>query len=90
MTLSTGTKRTIRTAYQGLVALFTVVPIFIALLPADAPLAVQLASVIVAVTGVTKLINKLEDAGVIPAWLKDENTDYEPVDDDELAGLSTD
>lgn len=71
MTISPSTKRSIRTLYQGAIALLTVVPAFVALLPSDSPLAVQLSAVVVGIAAVSKVINKLEDAGLIPAWFKE-------------------
>lgn len=71
MTLSPSTKRALRTAYQGVVALVTIVPLVIAVLPGDSPLAVQLAVVVGAVGVVSKVMNVLEDSGYLPAWLKD-------------------
>jgi hypothetical protein len=71
MFLSPSTKRALRTIYQGVVALVTVVPLVVAVLPSDSPLAVQLASVVAAVGVVSKVINVLEDNGYLPAWLKE-------------------
>lgn len=61
------TRRTLRTAYQSLLALIAIVP----LLLSDLGVTEQAASVVVAVTLATKVVNALEDAGVIPAWLKE-------------------
>lgn len=71
MSLSPSTKRALRTVYQGVVALVTLVPLVVAVLPSDSPLAVQLAAAVGAVAVVSKVINVLEDNGFLPAWLKE-------------------
>lgn len=72
------TRRALRTAYQAVLAAIVVVPIFALLVkdlfPPDSPttkLALSISAGMIAVTAaVTKLINALEAAGKIPAWLK--------------------
>ncbi|MGH3478399.1 MAG: hypothetical protein ACRDQD_16365 [Nocardioidaceae bacterium] len=65
------TKRTLRTILQMIVALIVAVPVIVFALPAD----VQAEPVVVAtlawVAIVTKVMTALEDAGRIPAWLRD-------------------
>lgn len=65
------TKRSLRTGYQALVALVTAAPVIVLALPGD----VQTIPVVVAfgiwVGVVTRIITALEDAGIIPAWLRD-------------------
>ena len=68
--LTESKRRGIRTLYQAVIAMLTVVPVLLALLPDGSPLAVQLGGIAAAVAAVSTLINKLEDAGLIPAWLK--------------------
>lgn len=69
-TLSESNRRVLRTAYQILVALVTAIPLVLFALPSD----VQAAPLVVAfgvwVGVVAKAINALEDAGILPAWLK--------------------
>lgn len=65
------TKRTLRTIAQILVALVVAIPVIVFALPAD----IQAEPVVVAtlawVAIVTKVMTALEDAGMIPAWLRD-------------------
>lgn len=72
LTLSPAAKRALRTLYQGVLALITLVPALVVALPEGSPLAVKLGAVVAAVAAVSGVLNKLEDAGLIPAWLKDE------------------
>lgn len=72
--MKTSTKRTLRTIYQGVIALVTTVPAIIAVLPDGLPFEAKLASVVAGIAVVTKVLNVLEDKGLIPAWLKDEPT----------------
>lgn len=64
------TKRALRTAYQGAIALVTLVPALLAVLPADSPLAVKLGGAVASVAVVSKVLNVLEERGLIPAWMK--------------------
>lgn len=68
--LSPAARRALRTLYQAVLAMLVVVPALLALLPEGSPLAVELAGIAAAVAAVSGLVNKLEDAGLIPAWLK--------------------
>lgn len=77
--LSPAARRGLRTLYQAVVALLTVIPAFLAALPADSPIAVKGAGIAASLGVVSGLINKLEDDGVLglklPALLK---ADAEP------------
>lgn len=72
ITLSTSAKRSLRTLFQALLAMLTLVPMLLAALPDGSPLAVKFGGIAAAVAAVTAAVNKAEDAGLIPAWLKDE------------------
>lgn len=76
--LTESKRRALRTLFQAVLAMLTVVPLLLAALPAGSPLAVQLGGIAAAVATVSAAINKLEDVGLIPAWLKDA-----PADDDD-------
>ena len=73
--MSESTKRTVRTLYQGIIALVTTVPAIIAVLPDGLPFEAQLASVVAGIAVVTKVLNVLEDKGLIPAWLRTDPTE---------------
>lgn len=81
--MSDATKRAIRTAYQILVALLTAAPVIVLALPGD----VQTVPVVIAfgvwVGVVARAITALEDAGVIPAWLRDDPDAVPVYPDDE-------
>lgn len=62
-------KRTLRTLFHSIIALGTIVPLALKYVPSN--YAAQAAVIAGAVAAVTGFINKLEDSGVIPAWLKD-------------------
>lgn len=65
------TRRMLRTWYQGLVTAVLVVPVLMQLLPAkDEQIAKVSAAILAAVGLVAKVINLLEEKGLIPAWLK--------------------
>lgn len=66
--MSPSTKRALRTAFHTLLSLIVILP----LLATSVPLAGKGAGVVAAVTVISKLINTLEDQGLIPAWLKTE------------------
>lgn len=72
MQLSASTKRGLRTLYQAVLAMITLVPALQLVLPEGSPLAVKYGSIVAAVAAVSVAVNKAEDAGLIPAWLKDE------------------
>lgn len=67
--MSDSTRRTLRTAYQVLIAILTFVPVVLGLLPPD----MATSSVIIVfgawVAFVTRVHTALEDAGLIPDWL---------------------
>lgn len=67
------TKRALRTAYQVVVALIVVAPLLATVL-ADTPMAAQIGTFAAAVAVVSKVVNALEERGVIPAWLKGDET----------------
>lgn len=70
--MSESTKRAARTLYQGIVAALVIVPVLAGVL-ADTGIEklTGIAAVLVgAVAVVSKAVNSLEDAGLIPAWLK--------------------
>lgn len=71
--MSQSTKRIVRTAYQIVVALITIAPVLVTLL-SGTPVAAQVGIFAAWVAAVAAIINKLEDAGLIPAWLKDETS----------------
>lgn len=60
------TKRALRTGYQAVLALIVIVPVLVSSLPVTA----QVTAIVSAVAAVAKIVNALEDAGLIPAWLK--------------------
>lgn len=70
--MSESTKRVLRTGYQIVAALVVAVPLILLGLPEDVAAAPVAVAVGVWIAAVAKIINSLEDAGVIPAWLKDE------------------
>lgn len=65
------TKRTLRTIAQMLVSLLVAIPVIVFALPADVQAEPVVAGVLAWVVIVTKVLTTLEDAGVIPAWLRD-------------------
>lgn len=79
--MSDSTRRTLRTLYQNIVAATIAIPVIAAIvLPAltglipDADLVAKIAAgaatLVAVAVAVTKVVNSLEDAGYIPAWLK--------------------
>lgn len=66
------TKRTVRTVVQMLLGFITAVPVLLLLVPDGTPMPAQVAGVLAWCAAITKGWNVLEDAGVIPAWLKTE------------------
>lgn len=89
--LSDSTRRALRTAYGFVVALLGIIPTILLLLPDSVrsgtlggqDLSAILTTIVVWHTFSTKLINALEDAGKIPAWLKAPASDgVNPVPDD--------
>lgn len=65
------TRRSLRTFYQGLLAAIVAIPTMVAFLPTSTANVTKIvAAVVAAVTVVSKVINALEEAGLIPAWLK--------------------
>lgn len=81
------TRRALRTLYQATLGCLIVVPLLAAAaaaLPDDFPgkgnIVAVLAACAVATAGVAKVMNDLEDRGLIPAWLK--GTDQVPAPSD--------
>jgi hypothetical protein len=73
--VSDSTRRSIRTLYQGLIALVIAVPSLAAILPTPTPrIAAIVATTVALAAVVVKVVNVLEDAGLIPAWLKGSDT----------------
>jgi hypothetical protein len=64
--MNPSTKRALRTGYQAVIALIVIIPVLLTALP----VAAQVTAVVGAVAAVAKVLNALEDAGLIPAWLK--------------------
>lgn len=62
-------RRTVRTLYQGLVALMVAVPVVMVAWPTDFPTPALLVTFVAWLTIVTRIHNALEDAGLIPDWL---------------------
>lgn len=69
--MSESTKRGLRTGYQIAVALVTAVPLILFALPEDVATTPVVVAVGVWIGVVSKVINSLEDAGFLPAWLKE-------------------
>ena len=63
-------RRVIRTAYQALIGLVTAVPLILVALPADVQAAPVAVAVGVWIAVIAKIVNSLEDADIITAWLK--------------------
>lgn len=63
------TRRTLRTAYQVVVAVITFVPVILPLLPIELSTNEAILTFGVWVAIVTRTHNALEDAGLIPDWL---------------------
>lgn len=68
--MNEGTRRTVRTIYQIVVALVFAVPVILVALPTDVSTSAVVVAFAAWVAIITKVINTLEDAGLIPAWLK--------------------
>lgn len=75
--LSESNRRVFRTVYQTLVALLFAVPFVLIALPAEVAAAPLVLGIGAWIAAVTKIINSLEDAGFIPAWLKTEPNEVE-------------
>jgi hypothetical protein len=68
--MSDSTRRAARTVYQLVISLIAVIPVLAGLGVAWEPAARVIAALIGFGAIATKLINALEDKGLIPAWLK--------------------
>jgi hypothetical protein len=71
--MSESNRRTIRTVAQIVAALIVAIPVIILALPSDVQAAPVVVAVGVWVGVVTKAWTALEDAGVIPAFLRNTN-----------------
>lgn len=75
MPLTESTKKALRTAYQAVLALIVIIPVIVGVMPNQAgPIATVALSLVAAVGFATKVINALEDRGMIPAWLRQVDT----------------
>lgn len=78
--MSDSTRRALRTGYQAVIAAVTTIPIILAVLaqvlPADttASIGAYIVAVTAGIAAVSKILNALEDAKLIPAWLKGDTT----------------
>lgn len=63
-------KRALRTGYQALIGVVTFIPIALEAFPGISTTATAL-TLSAWIVVITKSMNALEDAGVIPSWLKD-------------------
>lgn len=66
-------KRTIRTIVQLVLGFAIGAPVVLGLLPADQASSAQVVEILAICAGITRAWNLLEDRGVIPAWLKDDD-----------------
>ena len=66
-------KRTIRTVVQLVLGFAIGAPIVLGLLPTDQATSAQVVEILVICAGITRAWNLLEDRGLIPAWLKDDD-----------------
>lgn len=69
--MSDSTKRWIRTVYKILVTLIVVTPVVLGALPPDLAAHAYVAAYAASLAAVDRAINALEDAGYLPAWLRD-------------------
>ncbi len=87
------TRRALRTVYQGLLSLLLVIPIVVLILQDSIPDTGERWGIVSSVLGgtvavvgvVTKIVNALEAARLIPPWLKEPAAtavDPDPVDDE--------
>jgi hypothetical protein len=65
--MTPSTKRAIRTTFHVLIAVLTAIPVVVATSAPTWAVGVQIVAVAAIVS---KTVNALEDAGVIPSWLK--------------------
>lgn len=72
--MTDSTRRALRTGYQTLIAALAAIGVLASFIPQIQATFPEIAALAVTVAGgavaVSKVINALEDAGVIPAWLK--------------------
>lgn len=74
--MKNSTKHALRTAFQTVVGLLVSAP----LLLANVPDAGKASAIVAAVGLVSKVINALEDHGIIPAWLYTKSDSSDPSD----------
>lgn len=78
--MSDSTRRALRSGYQALIAALTIIPLVAVVIQNNLPTdsAPAIAGYVTAIVGgvavVSKIVNALEDAGVIPSWLKGDAT----------------
>ena len=70
--MSDSTRRVIRTVYQIAVALLVAVPVILGVLPPDMAASTAVIAFAAWTAIVARVMNALEDAGLLPRWLKDE------------------
>lgn len=71
--MTDSTKRVLRTVYQLVVALITIAPVLLTVL-SGSPVEAQVVIFAGWMAAVSAIINKLEDTGLLPAWLKSPST----------------
>lgn len=76
MKLKESTKRAIRTAFHLIVGVVTAIPVVVAIITANLSVGAEVTAILgtVVATSVTvsKILNALEEMGLIPAWLRDD------------------
>ena len=70
--MTDSTRRVVRTVYQILVALVVAIPVIIGVLPPDMAASTYVIAFAAWTAVVARVMNTLEDAGLLPRWLKDE------------------
>lgn len=83
--MSDSTRRVIRTVYQILVALIVAIPVILGVLPPDMAASTAVIAFAAWTALVARVMNALEDAGLLPRWLKDEpihEVDAHRIDED--------
>jgi hypothetical protein len=75
--MTESTRRALRTLYQGLIAVVVTIPLLAgvaAALPEEFPYKGRIVAILLTLAAVTaavsKVLNELEDRGLVPAWLK--------------------
>lgn len=87
--LSDSTRRALRTAYQTVIGALAVIGVLVAFIPQLQATFPQVAGFALSIAAgaalVSKALNALEDAGLIPAWLKEEPTGRHEAPKDEVS-----